>query len=203
MENHALDQRNHTSRAEYAIRNEFLGKLLELSGSPLRLDNLSSGAPSLDFRFVDMSILGTGVARADPETVVGCGAVKQGNQACRPNMGQNIGCEYSRVCECLEYAPVDKRRWDDSYQKLLEAGETLGIPKRFPYATATANRPHRLINFYLNKRDTIYECNPRCNCGPDCKTRVVQKGRQLPLEIFKTDNRGWGKVVSFNMSNPS
>ncbi|XP_029362355.1 histone-lysine N-methyltransferase SUV39H1 isoform X3 [Echeneis naucrates] len=39
----------------------------------------------------------------------------------------------------------------------------------------------------------IYECNSRCNCGPDCPNRVVQKGIQFDLCIFKTDNgRGWG-----------
>lgn len=39
----------------------------------------------------------------------------------------------------------------------------------------------------------IYECNSRCNCGPDCPNRVVQKGIQFDLCIFKTENgRGWG-----------
>ncbi|KAG7519597.1 histone-lysine N-methyltransferase SUV39H1 [Solea senegalensis] len=39
----------------------------------------------------------------------------------------------------------------------------------------------------------IYECNSRCSCGPDCLNRVVQKGIQFDLCIFKTENgRGWG-----------
>ncbi|XP_063064837.1 histone-lysine N-methyltransferase SUV39H1-A [Engraulis encrasicolus] len=39
----------------------------------------------------------------------------------------------------------------------------------------------------------IYECNSRCKCGPDCLNRVVQKGIQHDLCIFRTDNgRGWG-----------
>ncbi|XP_061908409.1 histone-lysine N-methyltransferase SUV39H1-A [Entelurus aequoreus] len=39
----------------------------------------------------------------------------------------------------------------------------------------------------------IYECNAQCLCGPDCPNRVVQKGIQVDLCIFKTDNgRGWG-----------
>ncbi|KAJ0036114.1 hypothetical protein NQD34_004791 [Periophthalmus magnuspinnatus] len=41
--------------------------------------------------------------------------------------------------------------------------------------------------------EPIYECNSRCRCGPDCPNRVVQKGIQFDLCIFKTDNgRGWG-----------
>ncbi|KAL7884920.1 hypothetical protein AOLI_G00076900 [Acnodon oligacanthus] len=39
----------------------------------------------------------------------------------------------------------------------------------------------------------IYECNKRCHCGPECSNRVVQKGIQYSLCIFRTDNgRGWG-----------
>ncbi|MBN3296860.1 histone-lysine N-methyltransferase SUV39H1 isoform X1 [Amia ocellicauda] len=39
----------------------------------------------------------------------------------------------------------------------------------------------------------IYECNTRCRCGPECPNRVVQKGIQYDMCIFKTDNgRGWG-----------
>ncbi|XP_016087293.1 histone-lysine N-methyltransferase SUV39H1b [Sinocyclocheilus grahami] len=39
----------------------------------------------------------------------------------------------------------------------------------------------------------IYECNKRCCCGIDCPNRVVQRGIQYSLCIFRTDNgRGWG-----------
>lgn len=39
----------------------------------------------------------------------------------------------------------------------------------------------------------IYECNSRCQCGTDCRNRVVQRGIQYDLCIFKTANgRGWG-----------
>ncbi|XP_077575297.1 histone-lysine N-methyltransferase SUV39H1-like [Stigmatopora nigra] len=41
--------------------------------------------------------------------------------------------------------------------------------------------------------EPIYECNSQCLCGTDCVNRVVQKGIQFDLAIFKTDNgRGWG-----------
>lgn len=39
----------------------------------------------------------------------------------------------------------------------------------------------------------IYECNTKCKCKSDCPNRVVQKGRQHKLAIFRTDNGcGWG-----------
>ncbi|GAO49387.1 SET domain-containing protein [Saitoella complicata NRRL Y-17804] len=38
----------------------------------------------------------------------------------------------------------------------------------------------------------IYECNENCGCALTCPNRVVQRGRQLPLEIFKTPDKGFG-----------
>lgn len=39
----------------------------------------------------------------------------------------------------------------------------------------------------------IYECNSRCRCGPECPNRIVQKGTQYSLCIFRTSNGcGWG-----------
>ncbi|KAI9016344.1 hypothetical protein CLU79DRAFT_764574 [Phycomyces nitens] len=38
----------------------------------------------------------------------------------------------------------------------------------------------------------IYECTSVCRCGLSCKNRVVQKGRQMELEVFKTYQKGWG-----------
>lgn len=39
----------------------------------------------------------------------------------------------------------------------------------------------------------IFECNRRCSCGPECRNRVVQKGRKHSLCIYKTANGcGWG-----------
>ncbi|KAG8515932.1 Histone-lysine N-methyltransferase SUV39H2 [Galemys pyrenaicus] len=39
----------------------------------------------------------------------------------------------------------------------------------------------------------IYECNSRCQCGPDCPNRIVQKGTPYSLCIFRTSNGcGWG-----------
>ncbi|XP_018328205.1 histone-lysine N-methyltransferase Su(var)3-9 isoform X1 [Agrilus planipennis] len=56
---------------------------------------------------------------------------------------------------------------------------------RFPY-----NSKGR-IN--LPKGTPIYECNKSCKCGHDCRNRVVQRGRNVPLCIYRTSNGcGWG-----------
>ncbi|CAK8689282.1 histone-lysine N-methyltransferase SUV39H2-like [Clavelina lepadiformis] len=39
----------------------------------------------------------------------------------------------------------------------------------------------------------IFECNSRCKCGPNCSNRVVQRGPQYAISLFKTPNgKGWG-----------
>ncbi|KAI0035852.1 hypothetical protein K488DRAFT_42400, partial [Vararia minispora EC-137] len=38
----------------------------------------------------------------------------------------------------------------------------------------------------------IFECNDLCGCLEDCPNKVVQRGRQYPVVIKKTLNKGWG-----------
>jgi [histone H3]-lysine9 N-trimethyltransferase SUV39H len=165
----------------------------------VRLENVvDDSMPSLDFTFINEFIMREGTSYADPATHIGCQA------PCKPNMGQNIGCEYTRLCECLELAAVDERKLqtDDPkrYEEYIEAKEngeyidTSGMPKRFPYERSKTEQGILPIlqKFYREERYPIYECNQHCNCGPVCKSRVVQKGRRVPLVIFKTPNRGWG-----------
>ncbi|XP_044756629.1 histone-lysine N-methyltransferase SUV39H2-like isoform X1 [Coccinella septempunctata] len=45
----------------------------------------------------------------------------------------------------------------------------------------------------VNPGIPVFECNSLCKCGAECRNRVVQRGRRVPLCIFRTDNgRGWG-----------
>ncbi|CZR62020.1 related to histone H3 methyltransferase DIM-5 [Phialocephala subalpina] len=51
----------------------------------------------------------------------------------------------------------------------------------------------RLRTHYINGNFPIYECGPSCRCPATCPNRVVQQGRKVKLQIFKTDDgRGWG-----------
>ncbi|KAJ2783834.1 hypothetical protein GGI15_002439 [Coemansia interrupta] len=38
----------------------------------------------------------------------------------------------------------------------------------------------------------LMECGPKCACSEDCVTRVIQKGSDVNLEIFRTKHKGWG-----------
>uniref|UniRef100_A0A3Q3X063 [histone H3]-lysine(4) N-trimethyltransferase n=1 Tax=Mola mola TaxID=94237 RepID=A0A3Q3X063_MOLML len=67
---------------------------------------------------------------------------------------------------------------------------------------ATGCTPGGQINLnagYLHKRleeclpTGIYECNKRCKCCSQmCTNRLVQHGLQVRLQLFKTQNKGWG-----------
>lgn len=185
-----------TKQAARFIREAFQRKLRRVGNLSL-VNEVDSTAPSLEFQFVNAYVLGDGVYRADPDTYEGC------QKPCRPNMGQHIGCELPRACGCLEYAAVDEDalRRDEpqrhaEYALQMKEGafvDRTNLPKRFPYKRPQGeHRPQTLQRFYLESRHAIYECNVNCNCGPACKSRVVQKGRRVPLTIFKTPNRGWG-----------
>jgi len=192
----ATASRTPTLRANYIIACTFDQHLRQAAGNGPRLsivNDVDTLRPSLDFQFITKNVIGAGVEPVDTDAVVGCGARKSGApQRCRPDMGQNIGCEYTKVCDCLEYAAVDEKRLNEEEKVLYASGEVAGLPKRFPYLQEKRGGPKTLQSFYLNSRAPIYECNPRCACGSNCKTRNVQHGRQVPLEIFKTMNRGWG-----------
>lgn len=55
----------------------------------------------------------------------------------------------------------------------------------FPYTSACRIR--------VPPGTPIYECNKRCKCSEDCQNRVVQRGSQIKLCVFRTANgRGWG-----------
>lgn len=172
-------------------------------------NSIDDSSPSIDFKFINDCVLGDGVPDTDDGVYVGCGQVSAPGRAahaglCRPDMGQGIGCEFAQICECLEYAAVNEAKLSAEQKARYEANpdDTAGLPKVFPYFGPRATKKGCLVGFYLNSRNPIYECNRRCKCGPDCKSRLVQKGRTVPLEIFKTADRGWGALSVFSSLAP-
>lgn len=55
---------------------------------------------------------------------------------------------------------------------------------------ATAGYVHKRLDECLPTG--IYECNKRCRCNQMCTNRLVQHGLQVRLQLFKTQNKGWG-----------
>lgn len=184
-----------TDRAYIMIRAEYDRRLRKVPGKPIHLVNIfDSTTPSLRFRYITDYVLREGVYKLDASTQVGC-------KQCSPRMGRDMGCEYTKKCDCLEYAAVDEARLttqtllEDYRKALATGGSTIGFPKKFPYFSDSTKiqRAGTLVPFYLRSRRAIYECNDNCKCGPYCRNKNVQFGRTIELEIFRTaSGRGWG-----------
>ncbi|VVB08377.1 unnamed protein product [Arabis nemorensis] len=52
--------------------------------------------------------------------------------------------------------------------------------------------PYNHDGAVVDAKNLIYECGPLCKCPSSCYLRVTQHGIKFPLEIFKTESRGWG-----------
>ncbi|KAJ6259478.1 Histone-lysine N-methyltransferase [Drechslerella dactyloides] len=89
------------------------------------------------------------------------------NWGCKTCKGP-FGCATTQIedCECAKMNHEDLHRLAYKHNGLL----------KFPQESAYA----------------IHECNAHCDCYARCPNKVVLKGRQIPLEIFKTGNKGWG-----------
>ncbi|RPB14921.1 SET domain-containing protein [Morchella conica CCBAS932] len=59
------------------------------------------------------------------------------------------------------------------------------IPQQFAYKNG-------VIRTGFDNQNVVYECNPKCSCTIECGNRVVERGRQVELQIFRTQNKGWG-----------
>ncbi|XP_075734791.1 histone-lysine N-methyltransferase EHMT1-like isoform X1 [Rhipicephalus microplus] len=49
-----------------------------------------------------------------------------------------------------------------------------------------------LPEFDLLDPPMLFECNQACTCWNDCHNRVVQKGITCHLQLFRTQEKGWG-----------
>jgi histone-lysine N-methyltransferase SUV39H len=202
MREHASATPGPIAAAERLIRSAFMEKLRKVKGVYLE-NQVDATTPSLDFTFIDSMVLGKGVHAADAETNPGC------QSPCRPDMGGQCGCEYTKMCDCLEYAAVDEDKLMRTDQTMYaqyclerDAGgfiNTAGLPKRFPYSKPQRGSVQILQSFYREQRHAIYECNDKCNCGRNCKSRLINKGRHVDLTIFKTETRGWGVCCNENL----
>ncbi|KAL2267084.1 hypothetical protein VTJ83DRAFT_4361 [Remersonia thermophila] len=118
-----------------------------------------------NFRFIDHTVIGEGVPVAEESFRTGC------------NCADDEDCMYG-TCQCLD----EMAESDD------EVGSTTaGRRPRIAYTKAGLLRDRILLS-----REPIYECHQGCSCSRNCPNRVVERGRTVPLQIFRTHDRGWG-----------
>lgn len=173
--------------------------------SPITVVNIEDNAElPADFKFITEMVLGDGVQPAEDSFRSGC--------SCR-NFDD---CQYAG-CHCLgeieEDDELDVESTDGDDEQAMSnsadrmdtdddhAVETQGPPssvssrqKCYSYYTHGV-QAGRLRSRMLDSNAPLYECHAGCSCPPSCPNRVVERGRTIPLEIFRTPDRGWGEFI--------
>ncbi|CAL9014902.1 unnamed protein product [Prunus brigantina] len=54
----------------------------------------------------------------------------------------------------------------------------------FPYVLRDGGR-------LIEAKDVVFECGPKCGCGPACVNRTSQRGLKYRFEVFRTPMKGW------------
>ncbi|KAJ1689552.1 hypothetical protein LUZ63_013707 [Rhynchospora breviuscula] len=96
-----------------------------------------------------------------------------------------------------EFKYITKTIYPSWYQKTLPKGcectSRCSSSKRCACALKNGGElPFNFSGAIVQATTLIYECGPSCRCPPSCYNRVSQSGIRIPLEIFKTETRGWG-----------
>ncbi|POR39008.1 Histone-lysine N-methyltransferase, H3 lysine-9 specific dim-5 [Tolypocladium paradoxum] len=131
------------------------------------------------FRFINENVLGDGVEPAELSFRSGC------------TCANNADCQYTG-CLCLADLEDDHDDDDDD-----DVGNVNGfdddVQPRKAYAYHTHGVKAGLLRSKLhNSKLPLYECHQGCSCTHDCPNRVVERGRTVPIQIFRTEDRGWG-----------
>ncbi|KAG9053195.1 hypothetical protein FS842_008534 [Serendipita sp. 407] len=109
--------------------------------------------------------------------------LEQGPYRCPPDVASHA--EFLVGCECINKC-LDPD--DCQCQNAVSADYIVNDGRR-----TFAYDDDGLYTLPDDSRITVFECNDRCNCDLwQCKNRVAQRPRDVPLEIFKTRRSGWG-----------
>ncbi|KAI0404576.1 SET domain-containing protein [Xylaria palmicola] len=138
-----------------------------------------------NFSFMDQSIRANDIKPTRREFLSGCDCLD----------GED--CQFI-FCKCLQ--DVEDESSDDETPSEDDevVYETSYRKKKYAYHSHDA-RAGRLRSKVLTSRNPIYECHKKCACGPECPNRVVERGRKVPLQVFRTKNRGWGVRSTVDM----
>lgn len=134
-----------------------------------------------NFRFINKMVLGKGVEAAEVSFRSGCSCGGDGSD-----------CQFSQ-CQCLaDLLDDDDEEQEDDNGDNAESKMRRQDSKAYAYHSH-GTKAGKLRSKFLNSSLPLYECHLGCSCNSSCPNRVVERGRMVPLEIFRTRNRGWGK----------
>ncbi|KIN96882.1 hypothetical protein M404DRAFT_972557 [Pisolithus tinctorius Marx 270] len=121
--------------------------------------------PPWEFVYTNKIWFGEGVPPPDVRNLVSCGC--QGK--CDPN---------SKRCACAKR----QLQWLEPY---IRDG-------LFPATWPGSPFVYDSRGILQREGCPIFECNQFCDCDHDCPNRVVQNGRIWPVNIVRTERKGWG-----------
>ncbi|KAH7310412.1 SET domain protein [Stachybotrys elegans] len=145
-----------------------------------------------NFRFINERVFGQGVQRAEESFRSGC--------AC----ASDASCQYTG-CLCLADIDESDSNDDEDDEMNDEFGGRGGFNEDGSRKPTRGSEPQKAYAYHSHgakagrlrsklhdSKFPLYECHQGCACTAQCPNRVVERGRTLPLEIFRTENRGWG-----------
>ena len=147
------------------------------------MNNVDEEVLPSSFRFINNVVLGDGVDAADASFRSGC-SCSHGHK-----------CQYSD-CTCLaDLEDNDSSDEEDMLKdKRLHSNGQVRLKKAYAYHAHGAKAG--LLRSRLHaSAEPLYECHRGCSCPKDCPNRVVERERVVPLQIFRTNDRGWGKYA--------
>ena len=112
-----------------------------------------------------LSLLSFFIFQYSPENIQGPGCTVDPSEVTLPG------------CSCL------------SHSCLTESCSCLQTHGRAYDTTGTLLNLSRTESGYSSP---VFECNALCTCSDACTNRVVQTGPRVRLEVYSTENRGWG-----------
>ncbi|KAH8177769.1 pre-SET motif domain-containing protein [Sarocladium implicatum] len=127
------------------------------------------------FRFINTMVYGDGVKPAEDNFRSGC------------DCQDGLQCQYGG-CQCLS----DLLDEHEDASMALDGMDHVSHKKKYAYHMHGAKKGLMRSQMLATKLP-LYECHSSCSCSDSCPNRVVEQGRKVPLQIFRTsDNRGWG-----------
>ncbi|KAM0286445.1 hypothetical protein ACHAQH_000871 [Verticillium albo-atrum] len=135
-----------------------------------------------NFRFLQSSVLGEGVQAAEDSFRSGCECT------------DDEDCQYGG-CLCLQEQDDADDDDDDDDGDADEETERVPTKKIYRYHTHGAKAGllrGKFLHEGSGSTQPLYECHEGCNCTSRCPNRVVERGRRVALQIFRTAHTGWG-----------
>jgi histone-lysine N-methyltransferase SUV39H len=150
------------------------------------VNDVDSVAIPPNFRFIEKMIYRRGVMPAEDNFRSGC------------DCQTDLDCQYGG-CQCLSDLLDGDEDEDDENTTSLDGQGSHHRKKKYAYHLHGAKKG-LMRSEMLETKLPLYECHESCSCSASCPNRVVEQGRTVPLQIFRTENRGWGMFMS--MSEP-